>query len=602
MGPIRYHGARAPGALEERLKRAWQLERIRPDAHEIGIRNPTRSLRWLWALVAADRQVSIAGCRVRYTRFGDERGERQVIEKKIPGGKRQSIAPGGRVGIGLGQPEGGEEDPENGPIFLAKGPGRPEPFRAAAGDTIEIYDDRGNLAQARVVMRPFHPVHRLNAAIWHTRTWFYNQMERFWSNFQATGIWMRASSMAYNTILVVVPFAILLLLLFAKLDEGRVSSALERMIVQGVSAAQDEWDLSGHVPGFLLRLRDSRVGFTMYLFGLFSTVLFMMQVGDHLNEMRGSPPRPRTWWRSLLVNFLVFPGVVTLGYLALKGIVVASGDWADFVANSEAITESPWLERLASAALYVLVAALLWVCLCLVYYFVPTVRPRSGRTWFAALIAAGTMAIVFSCLALLTQTEKFGLFGPFKIVAVALFGCYLGWAIFFLGAFWAYSDRDYPPADPKTGAVHIRFGILMALQQGGSQTIHQIGERIGVDPALVWTEALAMQNHGSEENRLPPVRVGICSQSLDPRISLEDSEQDLVQAALGSPDLLSYLHGSDPDVAKRLRLWLRRVKKVLPPSAGDDVVEEETKTGTWYKGPHAPTQRRESVVLESRDA
>ncbi|MBI4613540.1 MAG: YihY/virulence factor BrkB family protein [Planctomycetes bacterium] len=548
------------------MKKHWRLDRVKPGDTAIRIRNPKHPLRWLWAVVRGSRSVSIAGYRIRYTRHSEADDVRPPpLDRRIPGGAAYTIPPGGALSISLAAPLSGECPDGN--LTLCRETDDAAPGAALPGDTVEVFDDRDNLVEARIAMRTFHPVDWLNALIWHTRTRLAERIHWIVSQFQDTGVFKRASSMAYNSVLVAVPFGILLLLLFARLDEGAVSRLLERVVLALAGAGGEGAQTPAWAGEFLERIREEHMGTgsTMVLFGLWSMVLFLGQVGEHLNEMRGSPGRTALWWRRLAVLFLVFPGALGAAYLMVKGLLAAAAARDRFVASARGFVDWAWLDEVSFAAFDGFVSLVLWTLLFAAYYFTPTVRPRLGRTLLASLCTSLLLVGAFLAIEPLTASPRFALFGPLRFVPVALFGCWLGWVLFFLGAFWAYADRTLTPSDPKSGAMHVRFGILLALEEEPSGSVSRIGERLGVDPAVVWSEALAMQTHIKEEGERPPVRVGLCSRTGEPRVYLENERQDLLEAALGPSDLLFYLHGSDNRIAEELQQRLRRAGGAIGP-------------------------------------
>ncbi len=439
-----------------------------------------------------------------------------------------------------------------------------------SGDTIQIRDPRGFVLASQMVHDRASPEDWINVWAWHVQTWLGAWVGRIATSFQAADLVSKASAMAYSSIMVLVPFVLLLLIAFTRAQEHQVGAALEHLIIQTVSAGSTDGSAARTASEYLEHFKSSQIGVgtMMFVFGVVSMALFWQSLAEHLNAIRGSPPATTAWHRRLLLNLFVFPGVVFFGYVAAHAIIEAVRTRDEIVASMRSWAAWLWVGRLSSAAVgwsfYGLVFASVVAIHFAFYCYGPSARPRARQALLGASVAAGLHLVCYLALGLLSDSQTMGLFGPVRFVPVVLLGFYLFWVVFFLGAYIALSDHGLASSDPIAEAVHIRFAILLALHEYGPLALDELAGLLGIDAARVWSQAYAMEL-AREEKRPAVLSVGSAGRV---RIALDNKQAHDgdwprlgFEAVTGRSDMLAKRVHLHPKISAKLVALLDRAAR-----------------------------------------
>lgn len=620
------------------MSRNWTVDRIWAGDPRIRIRNVHSAERWLLDELG-QHKAQLEGVQVAYTFQDGPRDTRQTISLTLDLGENDApdaltLLPGEELQLLL------DEGPPR-PLPFWRGrlpfvaapplpsapstPAEPTPLKrtvplprpsdpafaerrhVASGDILTVTDRRGRLVSSQ--MAAAHPLALrdwLNVA-WHAREGLSKLARSLAAQFYAADLTNKASAMSYSTMMVLVPFLLLLVVVFTQFEDQDVGPALEKLIVNVVAAGGNADGAKAEAERYLAQLKNQiGINLMMGVFGVFGMALFWQSLTTYLNAIRGSPAVTGPAWRGILFNLLTFPGLVFAGYALARAIIWAikkRDELLGFVSDHTVTViliallaggglvaalqvwlapGSPlrrWLPPALIAVVVVLafipsllitaafgfLTYLALVCvLFLTYLLGPTMRPRPREALVGGLIAATLLVALYFALGRLAGNWAVGMFGPAGFIPLALLAGFLGWLAFFFGAYLAYSDWGATAADRTAEAAHIRCGILLALEREGSLTVARTAALLGADPARVWTEALAMQSASAGE---PLVHVGLDCTTGHPKLSLDNRRDDptrpgeprpqlrltvaqLMASIVGPRDLLSFRQGCDSQLSQ----------------------------------------------------
>lgn len=334
---------------------------------------------------------------------------------------------------------------------------------------------------------------------------------QFWvwaaKSFQRNKCPLRATALAYTTLMALVPLLALVVSLTSALLKEKGEAATRQMIEQLVDAAVPQLKLVPRAPDkpvdartevvnriqeFIGNVQTTALGATGVVGLIVIAILLLATIEDTFNEIWGVP-HGRNWFRRVVQYWTA----LSLGPVLLALVIVLAG--SAYSRSAQAVLHSwPWLGRLLLQALpFGLVSA--------TFALLYKLMPNTQVNWSAAL-AGG---VVGGCLWLLlnignaitssrvvSMSKIYG--AALGLVPIFLMGLYFSWLILLFGAqvAYAYQNRRAYWLQRKAEALNQRGREYAALrvmtylaerfdQHQGPATVLQVAMAIGLPTSVV---------------------------------------------------------------------------------------------------------------------
>lgn len=344
----------------------------------------------------------------------------------------------------------------------------------------------------------------------------------FWvlvaKSFQRNKCPLRATALAYTTLMALVPLLALVVSLTSALLKEKGEAATRQMIEQFVDAAVPQLKLVPRAPNqpfdartevvnriqeFVTNVQTTFLGATGALGLIVIAILLLATIEDTFNEIWGVP-HGRNWFRRVVQYWTA----LSLGPMLLALVIVLAG--STYGQSAQALMHHlPWVGRLVLKALpFGVVSA----AFALLYKLMPNTQVK----WSAAVVGG----IVGGCLWLLlnignaisssrvvTMSKIYGT--ALGLVPIFLIGLYFSWLILLFGAqvAYAYQNRQVYLLQRKAEALNQRgreYAALLVMaylaerfdQQQGPATVLQMATAIGLPTSVVSRVLQPLQRAG----------------------------------------------------------------------------------------------------------
>jgi len=289
-----------------------------------------------------------------------------------------------------------------------------------------------------------------------------------WRSFVRNRCPVRASALAYSSLLAMIPMLALVLSVTTSIlktqGEERIRSFVEQMVKQitpyvGTDAPAEEEDderltkaraeavqardeAAKKINEFIQRAQSGAVGVTGLIALVLVAISMLARIEATFNDIWGVA-RGRSWY----MRVVLYWAAITLGPVALIGALglttTAQLGKVAHVAKLQFILESPLVSGLLGYAFPILVLSLAFS---MIYLLLPNTRVR-----FSAALAGGLTAGVLwhlnnklSVVFVSRITSNSAIYGSLGIVPVFMIGMYFCWLILLFGAqvAYAYQNRE----------------------------------------------------------------------------------------------------------------------------------------------------------------
>jgi membrane protein len=294
-------------------------------------------------------------------------------------------------------------------------------------------------------------------------------------SFDRNKCFLRATALAYTTLLALVPLFALTVSITTALLQEKGKEATQEMIAKFVDAAVPQLKLVPKTPGqtvdartevvqnihlFIANVESKTLGVTGMVGLVVVAIMLLGTIENTFNEIWGVP-RGRNWLRRVAQYW----AVISLGpiLLAVAGGLLSSS----YLASSQDFQRaSPWLANLAFKAVPFVVVS---IGFALLY----KVIPNTPVHWSAALIGGAMGGCLWVLVNLFNALNASRVMGMSKIYGTAmglmpifLVGLYFSWVILLFGAQVAYShqNRQVYLQERKAEAVNQRGREFVALR------------------------------------------------------------------------------------------------------------------------------------------
>ena len=347
----------------------------------------------------------------------------------------------------------------------------------------------------------------------------------FWKN----RCQVRASALAYTTLMALVPLLAVSVSMLALFQIGNAKTAIDHWISQLVQHVAPTLGLSGqqgadasreavvtNIVTYVSNIRFGTIGVTAMIGLVFAAISLMRTIEAAFNDIWGAT-RSRSWWNSILLYW----GVLTLGPAVLALVTTSSYVRATF-------DQFEWMQRLP--LLGVLNTALLpivtlTIAFGLFYLLMPNTRvdPRAaavGAAVAATLWWGNTQLGALYNTRVVTYSKIYGSLGA---VPLFLLGLYFSWLILLFGSQVAYvfQNRGAYLQERQADSIHqngrefaalrLMTAIGLCFQRGDRPpAAPYLANQLGIPPKLadhllrsLATSGLLHETSGSDATFVP---------------------------------------------------------------------------------------------------
>lgn len=234
-----------------------------------------------------------------------------------------------------------------------------------------------------------------------------------------------AASLAFTTLLSLVPFVTLVAVVFSRLPQSaRLDAALRGFLLDNLLPEKAGKVIATYAVQFSQKATNLTIAGAVAL--ILTTVLLMRTIDQVINEIW--LVRSRRPWATRLAAYWV---ALSFGPLLLAGGVVLASAMLNM--SLSVVGEPAWLE---AVGLRLISIAFMTALFGLLYYVVPHCRVKAGHALVAGLLAAMGLLLMQRLLsAYLLHFSSYTLvYGAFAAVPILLVWLYVSWIVVLLGA------------------------------------------------------------------------------------------------------------------------------------------------------------------------
>lgn len=234
-----------------------------------------------------------------------------------------------------------------------------------------------------------------------------------------------AGSLAFTTLLSLVPFVTLVAVVFSRLPQSaRLDAALRGFLLDNLLPEKAGKVIATYALQFSQKATNLTIAGAVAL--ILTAVLLMRTIDQVINEIW--MVRSRRPWATRLAAYWV---ALSFGPLLLAGGVVLASAMLNM--SLSVVSEPVWLE---AVGLRLISMAFMTVLFGLLYYVVPHCRVKAGHALAAGLLAAVGLLLMQRLLgAYLLHFPSYTLvYGAFAAVPILLVWLYVSWIVVLLGA------------------------------------------------------------------------------------------------------------------------------------------------------------------------
>jgi len=262
-------------------------------------------------------------------------------------------------------------------------------------------------------------------------------VSRFRARFKEERCEQTAASLAFTTLLGIVPFLAVALILISRFELfAGFSEAVRSFLLANMLPEKAGKVIAGYALKFSYKAESlNAIGFVMIVV---TAVLLMLSVEQAFNRI-WRVHQPRALWRRLAI----YGGILVLGPIALGASLAVSSYL--FTVSLGLVNEPKWVTNLMLKTMPIATLAMLFGVL---YYVLPNRATVKWHAVMGGLIAALGFAVTQKLFSLYlakfsTYTEIYGVFGTTPIFLIWL---YLSWLVVVMGALVAAVLDDISPA------------------------------------------------------------------------------------------------------------------------------------------------------------
>jgi len=234
-----------------------------------------------------------------------------------------------------------------------------------------------------------------------------------------------AGSLAFTTLLSLVPFVTLVAVVFSRLPQSaRLDAALRGFLLDNLLPEKAGKVIATYALQFSQKATNLTIAGALVL--ILTTVLLMRTIDQVINEIW--MVRSRRPWATRLAAYWV---ALSFGPLLLAGGVVLASAMLNM--SLSVVSEPVWLE---AAGLRLISMAFMTALFGLLYYVVPHCRVKASHALVAGFLAAVGLLLMQRLLgAYLLHFPSYTLvYGAFAAVPILLVWLYVSWIVVLLGA------------------------------------------------------------------------------------------------------------------------------------------------------------------------
>jgi membrane protein len=255
-----------------------------------------------------------------------------------------------------------------------------------------------------------------------------------WEQFKRDKLIIRASGLAYSSLLATVPLiAVIFALLsgFGALDDLKVK-VREFLLSNFLPARQD--DLVTLLDQFMEN--TTRVGFLGFVFLILAVILLLDSVENNFNDIFHVSSR-----RRLVSKITAYTSVLVLGTLFIGTSLSISARVTALVATGVSLDLS-WITRLSS---WLVPLSLAFLAFLLAYTIVPYTRVRLKSAVLGAAISAVLFELAKNFFAdSIGQSVRYStIYGSLAVIPIFLIWLYITWIIVLLGLEVAFTHQHF---------------------------------------------------------------------------------------------------------------------------------------------------------------
>lgn len=348
---------------------------------------------------------------------------------------------------------------------------------------------------------------RDDTALSHAKTQWTTHFIHFWALvvkfFWRNRCHVRASALAYTTLLAVVPLLAVSISMLVVFKSDGAEEKIHTLVEQAIHAAAPTLGLSEQQDGdsarkavvtniltYVGNIRFGTIGVTAMAGLIFAAISLMRTVEAAFNDIWGAT-KSRSWWNSILLYW----GVMTLGPGVLA-IVTTSSYVRAGVDRMEWLQRMPLIGVLNTALLPL---ATLAIAFGLFYILMPNTKVDPKSAMVGSFVAAGlwwmnTQLGAIYNTRVVTYSKIYGSLGA---VPLFLIGLYFSWLILLFGAQVAYvyqNRRAYlqerqaekvHQAGREFAALRLVTEIAREFSNGAKPpSVEELSNRLGIPPKL----------------------------------------------------------------------------------------------------------------------
>ncbi|PIE70246.1 MAG: hypothetical protein CSA22_08555 [Deltaproteobacteria bacterium] len=313
--------------------------------------------------------------------------------------------------------------------------------------------------------------------------------------FRGNVLMLRASSLAYKTILGIVP---LLAIAFSVLKGFGVHSRIEDLLIKYVSVGKQE--IASHIISYISNTNFKAIGSLGLVFLLYISINMMSQVEKTFNDLWGVT-HPRTWVRKITDYLSVL-------FISPVLMMISLTMMATFSSNAVVVRlmEYPLFAQFWVLFNNIIPLMGIWVAFTALYIIIPNIRVKMVPALIAGVVTGTAWEGAFRIYAHLNigVTSHNKIYGTLAAFPVLLVWIYISWVVLLMGARLTWAIQHARTLSPDIGdedvsagvrehlAVHVMQLLSAAFHDGtGPRTAEAISRELGASMPYV-VEVLAM--------------------------------------------------------------------------------------------------------------
>lgn len=317
-------------------------------------------------------------------------------------------------------------------------------------------------------------------------------MREIWSQFVENETSLSASSLAYTTLLSLVPFMTVLVTIFAAFPQfGDISDQIQDFIFSNFVPTSGEI-VQEYINGFVSKSRNLKLSMSLFVF--VTSIMMMYTMEKALNRIWDAKPSANA-----LKKIVMYWTVLTMGPLLVGGGLAFTSSMFSY-------------SSFAGIKVY-LVKFLPVIASTVGFFLIYLIVPNRKVKWKSAIIGGLVAAVLFEMAKrgfawyITTFPSYQTVYGTLAVIPIFLFWVYLSWNIILLGGTiaatlersrWRGHVQHYSEHQRFLVVIKILFQLYKASKKGNVVSLHEIFESLSNVP----DDELYMQLDWLENNQL----------------------------------------------------------------------------------------------------